>query len=64
MTRRDMTLCDNELCHTQSLDPVILPAHKSKYKISRYSLLSVKKIGWDSVACWGLVSPNVGPQGS
>ena len=36
----------------------------SKYKISRYSLSSVKKIGWDSVACWDLVVPNVGPQGS
>ena len=44
-----MTLCEG---HTQSLDPVILPAHKSKYKISRYSLLSVKKIGWDSEACF------------
>ena len=49
-------------CFTWPRDPA--SSQVSKYKISRYSLLSVKKIGWDSVACWGLVAPNVGPQGS
>ena len=67
MTRRDMTRCDDALlimshAVTGPGDPA--SSQVSKYKISRYSLLSVKKIGWDSVACRGLVAPNVGPQGS